>query len=123
MTVGEILSLVELKEPNACTQEEKLRWLADLDGKIFRETVLAHAHAPGDESFTPPAAAGDELLVPPPWGEDVYVHYLIARIASANAETARYNQQIALYNAAYSQYWNAFNASAAPLHAAGGFRF
>ena len=120
MTVSEILALVDLKEPNAYTAEEKIRWLSDLDGKIFREAILTHEH--GEASCAPLTSGADELLIGPPYGEDVYVHYLIARIAAGNAETARYNQQIALYNAAYAQYWNALNASRAPLHAAERFR-
>ena len=55
-------------------------------------------------------------LIPFPYAEDVYTHYLIAMIAAANAETARYNQQIALYNAEYAQWWNAYHAAKAPLH-------
>jgi hypothetical protein len=41
---------------------------------------------------------------------------LIAMIAALNAEAARYNQQIAMYNADYSQWWNAYHAAHMPLH-------
>ena len=44
-------------------------------------------------------------------------------IAAANAETARYNQQIALYNAEYGQWWNAYHAAHLPLHAGTRFAF
>ena len=44
-------------------------------------------------------------------------------IAAANAEAARYNQQIAMYNADYSQWWNAYHAAHMPLHRETRFRF
>ena len=44
-------------------------------------------------------------------------------IAAANAEAARYNQQIAMYNADYSQWWNAYHAAHMPLHRESRFCF
>ena len=126
MTVNDIIALVDLKEPNNYSPEEKIKWLSDLDGKIFKEVILTHAH--GNEEFTPynihaldPVPEGqtppdpEDLLIEAPYGEDIYVHYLIARIAAGNAEVSRYNQQIAMYNAAYSQWWNHYNTTHHPL--------
>ena len=134
MTVNHIIELVDLKEPNSYTAAEKIKWLSDLDGKIFNEVILTHEHE--EVSFTPynihamdPVAEGqtppepETLLIGDPYGEDIYVHYLIARIAAGNAETARYNQQIAMYNAAYSQWWNRHNATVKPLHQGHRFKF
>ena len=121
MTVNEIIADVDLKEPNACTAGEKLRWLSSLDGKIFAEVLQTHEGLEADAAFTPYSDGTETPLIPFPYCEGVYTHYLIAMIAAANAETARYNQQIALYNAEYSQWWNAYHAAHAPLH--GGARF
>ena len=116
MTVNEIISNVDLKEPNSYTAEEKLRWLSSLDGKIFAEVLSAHEGLAQDAAFTPYSTGEETPLIPFPYCEGVYTHYLIAMIAAANAETARYNQQIALYNAEYGQWWNAYHAAKAPLH-------
>lgn len=126
MTVNYVIDQVDLKEPNSYSPEEKIKWLSDLDGKIFNEVILTHEH--DDVEFTPynihaldPVPEGqtapepEDLLIGDPYGEDIYVHYLIARIAAGNAETPRYNQQIALYNAAYSQWWNWYNATHRPI--------
>lgn len=121
MTVNQIIALVDLKEPNSYTAAEKIKWLSDLDGKIFNEVVLTHEHE--EVSFTPYSNGSETLLIGDPYGEDIYVHYLIARIAAGNAETARYNQQIAMYNAAYSQWWNRHNATVMPLHKGHRFKF
>lgn len=123
MTVNEIIADVDLKEPNSYSSGEKLRWLSSLDGKIFAEVLRTHEGLAEDASFTPYATGEETPLVPFPYGEGVYTHYLIAMIAAANAETARYNQQIALYNANYSQWWNAYHAAHRPLHGAERFAF
>jgi len=121
MTVNEIIANVDLKEPNSYSSAEKLRWLSALDGKIFEEVLKTHEGLEADASPEPYSTGEEELLIPFPYGEGVYTHYLIAMIAAANAETARYNQQIAMYNAEYSQWWNAWHAAHLPLH--GGARF
>ena len=122
MKIKDIIDLVDLKEPNSYSENEKIKWLSDLDGKIFNEVILTHEHD-ADAEFTPYTAKTDELLLDAPYGEDIYVHYVIARIAAGNAEVSRYNQQIAMYNAAYSQWWNNFNANTRPLHKGHRFRF
>ena len=120
MTANQIIALVDLKEPNSYTASEKINWLSNLDGKIFEEVIRTHEGC-GDAAPPAPYADGfEELLIGAPYGEDIYVHYLIAMIAAGNAETARYNQQIAMYNANYSQWWNRYNATHRPL---GGQRF
>ena len=121
MTVNEIIADVDLKEPNSYSSGEKLRWLSALDGKIFAEVLQTHEGLEADAAFTPYSDGEETPLIPFPYCEGVYTHYLIAMIAAANAETARYNQQIALYNAEYSQWWNAYHAAHLPLH--GGSRF
>ncbi len=121
MTVNEIISIADLQEPNSCSRDEKLRWLSSLDGKIFAEVLRTHEGLAPDAVFTPYSTGAETPLIPFPYCEGVYTHYLIAMIAAANAETARYNQQIALYNAEYGQWWNAYHAAHRPLH--GGARF
>ena len=121
MTVNEIIADVDLKEPNSYSSDEKLRWLSALDGKIFAEVLQTHEGLEEGASFTPYSTGAETPLIPFPYCEGIYTHYLIAMIAASNAETARYNQQIALYNAEYSQWWSAYHAAHLPLH--GGSRF
>lgn len=121
MTGNQIITLVDLKEPNSYTPAEKIAWLSDLDGKIFNEVILTHEHE--EVEFTPYVDGTETLLIGLPYGEDIYVHYVIARIAAGNAEVSRYNQQIAMYNAAYQQWWNKFNSVTMPLHAGTRFKF
>ena len=121
MTGNDIITLVDLKEPNSYTAAEKIAWLSNLDGKIFNEVILTHEHE--EVEFTPYADGSETLLIGLPYGEDLYVHYLMAQIAAGNAEVPRYNQQIAMYNAAYSQWLNKHNSVTMPLHARHRFVF
>jgi len=118
MTVKNIVDLVDTKEPNSYTIDEKVAWLSNLDGKIFEEVLKKYKEFDPDDEFTPYSTstyATDTMLIGNPYGEDIYVHYLIAMIAQGNAETPRYNQQITLYNTAYSQWWNHYNTTHTPL--------
>ena len=118
MKVKYICDLVDTKEPNNYTLDEKVTWLSNLDGKIFEEVLKKYVGFDPEEEFTPYTTADfatDDLLIDAPWGEDIYVHYLIAMIAQGNAEAARYNQQIAMYNAAYTQWWAHYNNTHIPV--------
>jgi len=115
MTVNDIIAAADLQEPNSYTREEKLRWLSALDGKVREEVLLTHEGYDGAGGFAPYSAGDEELLIPFPYGEGIYTHYLIAMIAAANAEAARYNQQIAMYNADYSQWWTRYQATHRPI--------
>ena len=107
MTIEEVIAKVDELAPNQYTTPQKIGWLSTLDGKIFHEVILAHACA---EAFYPEegySTDDEELIVRPPYAEDLYSYYLLARIAEANNETAKYNQFAALYDRAFAD-WAAF---------------
>ena len=88
MTVNDIIAAVDLKEPNSYSREEKLRWLSALDGKVREEVLLTHEGYDGSSDFAPYESGEEELLIPFPYGEGVYTHYLIAMIAAARGYKA-----------------------------------
>ena len=116
MTAGEIITKVDALEPNQYTLPQKLEWLSDLDGRVWLEIILTHERDEDDqrEDFTGHTADTDELLIPWPYGREIYENYLQAKIAEENGETDRYNQQAILYNAAWQAYANAYNRSHRP---------
>ena len=116
MTIEEIIAKVDALSPNQYTTEQKIGWLSSLDGKIFHEVILTHM--PGDFVYFPPSGYDTddyELIVQPPYAEDLYTYYLLSRIAEMNAETAKYNQYAALYNAAYSDWTGWYNRTHRPI--------
>ena len=115
MTVNEAITLVDNREPNQYTSEDKLGWLNTLDGQIFNELILTHEHEDGAE-FTPYSDATADLLVPFPYAEEVYVNYLKAMIEESNHEIVKYNASMMLFNTAYQRYANWINRTVKPFH-------
>lgn len=120
-TCGDIITRVDVLEPNQYSQNDKLAWLSQLDGQIFEELILTHEH-PHGATFEPYSMLSDHLLVPEPYGSEMYLYYLQAMIADQNGETAKYNQQISLYNVAYLNYANRYNRTHRPIRIRGGNR-
>lgn len=116
MTIQEIIAKVDALSPNQYSVEQKIGWLSSLDGKIFHEVILTHAHG-GFEFFPPEGYDNDEydLIVKPPYADDLYTYYLLSRIAEFNAETAKYNQYAALYNAAFTDWTGWYNRTHRPI--------
>ena len=101
MTAEHILTQCDALCPNAFTDEEKLRWLWQLDAQTLDECARYL-----DASFTLPAdgySKQSALLIDDEYG-DVYLKYLLSQIDLANAEFGRYNASAALFNAAYARY-------------------
>jgi hypothetical protein len=158
--------------PNQYGNDLKLRWLKDLDGRIWRE-LMERREAPEktapwpspfdtgeDRSPTGSTAQSEEtvidddelhmsdnatfesafpfvvqssaaadfdateitLLVPEPWARDVYVNYLLSRVAQADAEAERYNLYASFFNIAYGEYAAWYNRTAS-LPRRGGWRY
>lgn len=113
MTVAEAIERVNVIRPNQYTTDQMREWLSELDAKAFNEIIKTHeGEAP--EEFVPYTAVSDELLIPFPYAGDVYTFWLISQIDLFNAETARYNQSITLFNNAYTTYQNWYNRENIP---------
>lgn len=115
MTIQEVLQTCDRLKPNAYTEEDKIRWLSQLDGIIKQEILDAFSEQEG-VSFTGYTVDSDpetELLVPAPYDE-VYLKYLFSQIDFHNAEYARYNNSASAFNAAYLQFANAYNRTHTP---------
>ena len=42
MTIGDVINRVDELAPNQYSEEQKIRWLTGLDGKIFEEIIRTH---------------------------------------------------------------------------------
>ena len=102
--------------------------------KIWPNVPIAAAQppmppAPEDPEHHPEApkppyhSPNDELIVKDPYGSSIYTHWLQAMIHSENSEIVKYNQQTALFQAAYKEWTDQYNRKHMPLGAARGNRF
>ena len=116
MTAATVISRVDDLSPNYYTAAQKLGWLASLDGKIYEEVILTHEGA-DDVDYDPTDYSANtvDLIVQPPYGEDLYCHYLCSRIAAANSEIAKYDQFATLFNADYIEWTGWYNRHHMPL--------
>lgn len=104
MKCMDIIDRVDLMEPNQYTPWQKIQWLSVLDGKVYEEVIRPHEAEPA--GFMPYETGREELLIPFPYGEDIYYYYLQAMIAAENSETQRYNKRMTMFNNAYTEYLN-----------------
>jgi len=99
-TINEVIERVERIKPVAnVDDQDKARWLIELDGRILREIIQKSVHdTPPD---MPPAEwpeDGDkQLLVPSPY-DRLYDLYLLAQIEFAIREFGNYNNSMAAFN-------------------------
>ena len=115
MTVNDVITNIDAIEPNQYTTANKLSWLNRLDNQIWDELILTHEHEPDIGDYTPHTATSDDLLVPSPYGEEIYEYYLKAMITASNHENVKYNFTMALFNAAYTRYSAWYNRNHVPI--------
>ena len=116
MTILEAIHRVDALRHNVFTKEEKISWLAQVDGLVAEELIRTHEGAEskpfrGYDAETP---LEQPLLVSAPYDE-LYLHYLCAMMDYHNGEFDRYNRSMGLYQAVLSAFTNFYNRTHMPL--------
>lgn len=122
MRASEIIDYVDTVEPNQFDAEIKLKWLRELDQKVYEQLVKTH-EAPIVENWQPLQEIGGELLIPEPYAREVYEFHLRMKIAASNLEDVRYNQHSLLFNRAWSEFERWYIRTHRALPPRGGNRF
>lgn len=114
MTVIEAIEILDKLRPNQYKVPQKLRWLSDLDGKIFEDVYLTHEDNKLEsfEKYTEDDMT-KELLIPEPYTE-IYEHYLSAQIYYNN-EMARYSNSMVMYNNELAEFEAWYNRKHKPV--------
>lgn len=111
MTIQAAIDMIDTLKPNMFPHHQKVAWLSDLDGMIWREICLTHEGVkPGDkfDGYNQETPFSMVLLAPEPH-TDVYKHYMAMQMDIANRETGEYAKDVALFNNAWQvlcDYWN-----------------
>lgn len=114
MTIIEAINRIDDAKPNQYTQSDKVRWLSALDGIVHDEILAVHEGEAGAfDGYDDSTDLSTVLLVPPPYDE-VYIRWLEAQIDYTNGEYGRYNNSMAMYNAAYSTFARFYNRTHMP---------
>ena len=102
ITISEIISRLDTLRPNRFSDEIKIAWLSELDGRLHSRLLSRFENCPAaPETYSDHS---QQLLIPQPYGSDIYCFYLQSCMDRENGETGRYNQSAALYNAALDSY-------------------
>lgn len=118
MTIEEAIERADSIAPNQYSDTQKLQWLSDFDGKVYHEVIMTH-ETPFPILFEGYESDGDELLIQPPYAADVYVNFLLSKVAEANAEIQKYNLYATMLNTAYSEFTSWYNRTHRPRRGKG----
>lgn len=115
MKILEAITKIDTLKPNSYSQTEKIKWLSTLDGIIKTEIIDTHEGGEGIvfNGYEDGTSLDTELLVPSAYS-DIYIRYLEAQIDYANAEYGKYNNSMAMYNSAYSNFERYYNRTHMP---------
>ncbi len=116
MTIQDVLSRVDELKPSKYSEEQKIRWLSNLDLMLYEEVVQWHKDADGIEHgpYDPEHDLDAELMVPDPYS-DIYILWLCAQIDYYNGDLHRYQNSVIAYNNALSAYADWFNRENMPI--------
>lgn len=116
MTIAEAIARVNEVKPNTYQQLIKIKWLSQLEWSIKREIVDVHEGSSEVEfnGFDENTPLETRLIAPEPYDE-IYVRWLEAQIDYANGEMGRYNNSMAMFNAAMESFRSFYNREHLPL--------
>ena len=118
MTINDAITLADSLKPNMMADTVKIRFLNEIEGKIFHEILMKHEH--DDEMECPEyddeTERSTELLVGAPY-DMVYVYWMICQIDHLNMEMDKYNNDRALFENAWGNFADYWNREVMPLSA------
>lgn len=102
-TANKVIEHVDNVKPNAYGEEDKFKWLCDLDGMVKR-LVFQDSDPVGYEY---PRDMDKELLVPAPF-DNVYDLYMESMIDFHNREYNHYNNSTQMFYTRFDEYKKAY---------------
>ncbi len=125
MTPNKAIEIIDKLKPNSYSEEDKLRWINELDGLVKRLVFqwdekyiqeLKTQHKSGElteetykelmdkmKQYVYPDDMDKELLIPAPF-DDSYTLFLEAKIDYHNREFANYNNSATMFDSQFSEF-------------------
>ncbi len=100
MTVGQCIRFIDAQRPNAFSENAKIAWLSQLEGRIATEIFLMAPAELGQFQYSSNTKSY-KLLLDRPW-DNLYLAYLTAKVDSKNGEFNRLSTAAQAFN----QQWN-----------------
>lgn len=105
MTPNKAIEIVDGLKPNSYSEEDKLRWINELDTLVQR--LVFQESEDKIKEYVYPDDMDKKLLIPAPF-EDCYTLFLEAKIDYYNREYENYNNSAMMFEAQYSEYKKAY---------------
>lgn len=105
-TINEVIERVDRIKPVVnVDDQDKARWLIELDGRILREIIQKSVHnmPPDDPPAAWPEDGDKQLLVPSPY-DRLYDLYLISMLEFSLREYGNYNNSMQAFNDALDKF-------------------
>lgn len=103
MNVGKLMETVTVLIGQQYDLEMLIGWLNEIEGQAIDQVIK---RARGNDLEFIPYTEDDtdrELAIPDRF-QDVYINYIRAKVDFANQETERYNNDAAMFDAAWKEY-------------------
>jgi hypothetical protein len=115
MTIIEAIHKIDDLKHNTYSQENKVKWLSNLDSMVKRHVIDTHEGGEGVafSGYDENTGNDTELLIPEPY-EECYLLYLEAQIDYHNGEYGRYNNAIERFNTVWNSFQNWYNRTHMP---------
>lgn len=108
MTVNDALKTVDTLKPNQFSEEDKIKWLNELDSQIKAEIIDIRDGAE-QVSFNGYGEDMEATLLASGPHEVLYLYWLQSRMDYYNRESMAYNNSIAQFEAEYDKFRNWYN--------------
>lgn len=113
-TINDVITEVDELKPNVYDDELKIKWLKDLDLRIYDEIILSHQNQEITIDSDTEYDVNTELIADAPYSE-LYKFYLFAQIDFFNNETERYANSMIMFNQKYRDFAAYYNRTHRPL--------
>jgi hypothetical protein len=102
MQLGQLIATIDTMKPNHYDKDLKTDWVNEIEFKIINQI---YNRIKGNNKVYEPYKYDEDVekdLTLPQQFNDVYLGYLAAKIDFMNAEYERYNNNVALFQAAFN---------------------
>lgn len=113
MTINEVISQFDNLKPNQYGDEQKMKWLSDLDTWLYKHVYLNHETLSETEISLPYESTEENLLIPDEYSE-LYINCLSYKVDFYNGEYDRYNNSAIVYNTQLQDFRNYINRTYLP---------
>jgi hypothetical protein len=106
MTLNEAIAKIDSLKPNQYTFAEKVAWISDVDGRIYRDLITKHENPEKktwDGPYDEDSSSALVLLAYEPY-TDLYIYYMMAMIDQYNGEYTRYSNDMEQFNNSYQAF-------------------